>query len=65
MLGEELDRDGRCILTRHHHFSLFNVYVPNDGPWSRALPLKMQFLEQLAVAIKKEKNRVSRVTTSS
>jgi len=55
VLGDYLDREGRCILTRHHHFVLFNVYTPNDGPWSRALPLKMRFLEALRQAMQRER----------
>jgi exonuclease III len=42
-----LDAEGRCVMTDHGSFVLFNVYVPNDGPGSVRLPVKMQFLNAL------------------
>eukprot|EP00053_Salpingoeca_punica_P012324 m.110342 g.110342 ORF g.110342 m.110342 type:complete len:739 (-) comp15914_c1_seq1:710-2926(-) len=42
-----LDAEGRCIFTDHGSFVIFNVYVPNDGPDSCRLPLKMRFLRAL------------------
>lgn len=39
-LGDpELDAEGRCVLTEHHSFVIFNVYVPNGGMGNR-LPFK-------------------------
>ena len=61
-LGDtELDKDGRCIVTDHGPFVLFNVYVPNDGPGSRALPKKMAFLKALRRAMSAERKRGKRV----
>jgi len=57
VLGSGLDHQGRCILTRHQRFVIFNVYVPNDGPWSRALPGKMKFLNALAEAMQRERDK--------
>mmetsp|Transcript_10862 Transcript_10862/g.16193 ORF Transcript_10862/g.16193 Transcript_10862/m.16193 type:complete len:574 (-) Transcript_10862:18-1739(-) len=52
---EVCNEEGRCILTRHKHFVIFNVYTPNDGPWSRALMKKMRFLEALRSAMQRER----------
>jgi exonuclease III len=38
-----LDGEGRCVLTDHGTFVVFNVYVPNAGNGSR-LPYKQQWL---------------------
>lgn len=44
---QELDEEGRCILTYHGSFVVFNCYVPNSGDGSRRLPFKMRFLRAL------------------
>merc|ERR1740129_1704931 len=50
-LGEtELDREGRCLMTDHGPFVLFNVYVPNTSGGSR-LPFKLRFLSALRGAM--------------
>ena len=44
---EELDIEGRAILTDHGDFLLFNVSVPNDSTGASRLPFKMRFLHRL------------------
>jgi len=54
-LGErELDKEGRCLLTDHGAFVLFNVYVPNSSGGSR-LPFKLRFLRALRAAMQRER----------
>eukprot|EP00041_Stephanoeca_diplocostata_P020577 m.463736 g.463736 ORF g.463736 m.463736 type:complete len:221 (-) comp21611_c0_seq24:2633-3295(-) len=43
----ELDSEGRCLVTDHGSFVVFNVYVPNSGMGSRRLPYKLKFLRRL------------------
>lgn len=45
-----LDRQGRCVLTDHGSFSLWNVYVPASG-----MSEKMQFLKALRVAMQERR----------
>mmetsp|Transcript_7569 Transcript_7569/g.14005 ORF Transcript_7569/g.14005 Transcript_7569/m.14005 type:complete len:582 (+) Transcript_7569:61-1806(+) len=51
----DLDREGRCLLTDHGHFVLFNVYVPNHAGGSR-LPFKMRWLHALQAAMRRERS---------
>ena len=44
---EELDMEGRCLLTCHLDFVLFNVYVPATGSGRARLPHKHRFLRAL------------------
>jgi len=44
---EVLDEEGRCIMTEHENFVLFNVYVPNDSLGGKRLPYKLRFLDAL------------------
>jgi AP endonuclease-2 len=39
---DALDAEGRCVITDHHLFVLFNVYFPNDGSDERHV-YKMKF----------------------
>ena len=39
--SDELDTEGRCMLTVHNGWALFNVYVPNSGAGSKRLPYKV------------------------
>lgn len=39
---EELDAEGRCIMTDHGGFVLFNVYVPNSSGGKR-ITFKLAF----------------------
>jgi hypothetical protein len=50
----ELDDQGRCVLTDHGYFALFNVYVPCGGG-SKALPRKMRFLYALRDAMERQR----------
>lgn len=50
-LGDpELDAEGRCLLTDHGHFVVFNVYVPNAAGGPR-LPFKLRWLRALRAAM--------------
>jgi len=51
---EELDAEGRCLLTDHGSFVLFNVYVPNSQGGPR-LPFKMRWLRALRAAMNRER----------
>jgi len=54
-LGEpELDSEGRCLLTDHGAFVLFNVYVPNSQNGVR-LRFKMRWLHALRAAMLRER----------
>ncbi|KAL4443537.1 hypothetical protein ABPG75_011274 [Micractinium tetrahymenae] len=46
---EDLDREGRIVVTDHQHFVLVNVYVPNAGdrPDRSRLPFKLRWLAAL------------------
>ncbi len=48
--GGELDAEGRCLMTDHGLFVIFNVYVPNGGG-GRRLPYKQKFLKALEQAM--------------
>jgi exodeoxyribonuclease III len=45
----DLDQQGRCIMTDHGSFVLFNVYIPNTG--GQSLSYKMKFLHALRRAM--------------
>lgn len=49
-----LDSQGRCIVTDHGSFVLYNVYVPCSAGQSQ-LPLKMKFLSALRASMRKER----------
>eukprot|EP01105_Mastigella_eilhardi_P003714 TRINITY_DN1484_c0_g1_i4.p1 TRINITY_DN1484_c0_g1~~TRINITY_DN1484_c0_g1_i4.p1 ORF type:complete len:463 (+),score=111.39 TRINITY_DN1484_c0_g1_i4:1149-2537(+) len=42
----ELDSEGRCVVTDHGQFLLFNLYIPNAASPER-LEFKLHYLEQL------------------
>ncbi|PRW56659.1 Exodeoxyribonuclease III [Chlorella sorokiniana] len=46
---DDIDREGRIVLTDHGAFVMINVYVPNAGdrPARARLPYKLRFLEAL------------------
>mmetsp|Transcript_23076 Transcript_23076/g.42388 ORF Transcript_23076/g.42388 Transcript_23076/m.42388 type:complete len:605 (+) Transcript_23076:131-1945(+) len=50
----ELDQQGRCVMTDHGKFVLFNVYVPCGGD-EETLPKKMRFLNALYGAMKRQR----------
>jgi exodeoxyribonuclease III len=58
--GGELDKEGRCIMTDHGSFVVFNVYVPN-GQGGQRMPLKQSFLRALETAMEKERRRGAKV----
>jgi exodeoxyribonuclease III len=49
----DLDNQGRCVMTDHGDFVLFNVYVPAGG--GQPLHYKMKFLNALRQAMKKQR----------
>ena len=51
--ASELDDQGRCVMTDHGTFVIFNVYVPASG--GNSLTYKMKFLHALRRAMKKER----------
>lgn len=56
-LGDkELDDEGRCVLTDHGTFVLFNVYVPN-GSGGKRLAYKLRWLSALRRAMAVERAR--------
>ena len=46
----ELDSEGRCVITDHGSFLLFNVYVPNAG--EERNDFKLRFLELLSMRVR-------------
>eukprot|EP00759_Apiculatamorpha_spiralis_P043600 PhF_6_TR40900/c0_g1_i1/m.61867 len=50
---KEFDDEGRCIVTHHGSFALFNVYVPNAGNDGSRADFKLRFLEALRGAIQR------------
>ena len=53
--NEELDSQGRCVMTDHGKFVLFNVYVPNGGGNSEGFVNKMKFLNALRKAMAEQR----------
>lgn len=49
----DLDDQGRCVMTDHGSFCLFNVYVPAAG--GQPLSYKMKFLQALRRAMQRER----------
>lgn len=41
------DREGRCIVTEHEGFALYNIYFPNGGRTLERVPFKLAFYEHL------------------
>eukprot|EP00977_Amphora_coffeiformis_P010834 scaffold2536_cov169-Amphora_coffeaeformis.AAC.27 len=48
-----LDQQGRCVMTDHGKFVVFNVYVPNSG--GHPMAMKMKFLGALRNAMQRER----------
>jgi len=48
-----LDRQGRCVMTDHGKFVVFNVYVPNSG--GHPMAMKMKFLNAMRNAMHRER----------
>ena len=53
--NEELDGQGRCVMTDHGKFVLFNVYVPHGGRTPEGLLNKMTFLNALRKVMKEQR----------
>ncbi len=51
-----LDNQGRCIMTDHQSFVIFNVYAPATGGGSDAVSNKMKFLKGLKKCVEKEQS---------
>jgi exodeoxyribonuclease III len=51
----DLDDQGRCVMTDHGNFVLFNVYVPAGG--GQPLSYKMKFLNALRRAMRKQRHQ--------
>lgn len=58
----DLDDQGRCIMTDHGKFVLFNVYVPAGG--SNPLSYKMRFLNALRRAMQRQRDAGRNVVLS-
>lgn len=56
---DELDNQGRCIMTNHGKFVVFNVYVPANGGMS--LQYKIRFLQALRKAMKEQRDMGKKV----
>jgi exodeoxyribonuclease III len=54
----DLDNQGRCLMTDHGNFVLFNVYVPAGG--GHPLSYKMKFLNALRQAMKKQREKFNK-----
>ena len=54
----EFDQQGRCVMTDHGRFVLFNVYVPASS--GQPLAKKMQFLDALRSAMQEQRTRYHR-----
>ena len=55
----ELDEQGRCVLTDHGAFCIFNVYAPAGG--GTPLPNRMKFFNALRALMKRQRERGKRV----
>ena len=42
-----LDAEGRCVLTFHGNFAIFNCYIPFSGVSNERLPFKVKYLRAL------------------
>lgn len=51
----ELDNQGRCVMTDHGKFVVFNVYAPNNGQRAANLGNKMKFLFALKSAMDRQR----------
>jgi len=51
----ELDTEGRCVMTDHGSFVLFNVYVPNGSGGPR-IPFKLKWLHALRSAMQRARS---------
>ena len=58
--SEELDSEGRCLMTDHGSFVVFNCYVPNGGDGSR-VPFKQRWLRALRRAMEGQRRRGKQV----
>lgn len=54
----ELDDQGRCVMTDHGKFVIFNVYVPAGG--ANPLSYKMKFLDELRDAMRTQREKYNK-----
>ena len=54
----ELDDQGRCVMTDHGAFVIFNVYVPAGG--GQPLSYKMKFLHGLRAAMRNQRENLKK-----
>ena len=52
----EFDNEGRCIMTDHGSFVIFNVYVPFSGENHIRLPYKIRFLNALQSVMRSQRD---------
>ena len=57
--SSDLDNQGRCIMTDHGSFCLFNVYAPNSG--GHPLAFQLKFLQALRRAMQRQRERNKQV----
>jgi exonuclease III len=53
----ELDREGRCLMTDHGRFVIFNIYAPTNGVLYSRLPFKLRFLTKLRERMQEQRHR--------
>jgi exodeoxyribonuclease III len=58
---DTIDSEGRCIMTDHGSFVVFNVYVPYRGQNFVRLPFKIKFLEKLRDVMKVQRSMGKKV----
>ena len=58
---EEMDRQGRCILTNHGSFVVFNVYIPLGSGSGKGLTTKLKFLRALKNAMEGQRLKGKKV----
>lgn len=51
-----LDNEGRCIVTEHENFVLFNCYVPFSGMAYERMPFRIKFLKALSLKMQEYRN---------
>lgn len=57
VLAGPLDKEGRCLLTCIGNLAIYNVYIPNDGPYSVNLAFKLQVLRALLATMTCMRNK--------
>ena len=55
LANQKLDADGRCIMTDHGSFALFNLYAPNQGEKGDRLAHKLHLLDTLRTKMREKR----------